>query len=342
MNSTVSGEVQDYVLEVRAALADLPVEDVEEFTTGMEADLAERLAEPGEGTLRDRLGDPDAYAAELRSAAGLPPRVAGVEAKKPAAERLSAWWTGVSGQVLSEAPWLRDLRPLWWALRGFILAVVPSQMFGVSIVSLGLLGAAVSVALGLMARHGTLAGEWVGPVRVIGNLTALVLLPIAFVAFLDRGSYSEESYAEPQYSSAPGIWNNGEPVMNIYAYDESGHRLDRVRLFDQQNKPLTIDPSMLMEGLTGEEHSSAFDPKTGGPTFDRTVFPVRWGSGTGWEGIPTEGRWDPPVAITPLPGPVPSVEASPTPSATPQATQTSPGTGATATPTPTPSTTASR
>lgn len=43
----VASEVRDYVARVRAALADLPAEDVDEFTTGMEADLAERLAEPG-------------------------------------------------------------------------------------------------------------------------------------------------------------------------------------------------------------------------------------------------------------------------------------------------------
>lgn len=64
MNDTMSTEVREYVTRVRAALSDLPVADVEEFTTGMEADLAERLAEPGEGTLSDRLGSPEVYAAE--------------------------------------------------------------------------------------------------------------------------------------------------------------------------------------------------------------------------------------------------------------------------------------
>ncbi len=95
MNDTVAMEVRDYVVGVRAALADLPPEDVEEFTTGMEADLAERLAEPGDGTLRDRLGEPDAYAAELRSAAGLPPRAALVQSKKPVAQRLSDRWASL-------------------------------------------------------------------------------------------------------------------------------------------------------------------------------------------------------------------------------------------------------
>ena len=66
-------DVQAYVRAVRAWLGDLPADEVEDLTAGMEADLAERAAESG-GPLGGLLGEPEAYAAELRSAAGLPPR----------------------------------------------------------------------------------------------------------------------------------------------------------------------------------------------------------------------------------------------------------------------------
>ena len=65
-------EIVTFAEGVRAALADLPAEEVDDLTEGLEADLAESLAED----LRRTLPDPVAYAAELRLAAGLPGRAA--------------------------------------------------------------------------------------------------------------------------------------------------------------------------------------------------------------------------------------------------------------------------
>ena len=70
-----AGDVHAYVTAVRGWLGDLPPDEVEDLTGGMEADLSERAAESGE-RLGGLLGEPQAYAAELRSAAGLPPRAA--------------------------------------------------------------------------------------------------------------------------------------------------------------------------------------------------------------------------------------------------------------------------
>ena len=351
MNDTVSGQVRDYVLQVRAALADLPAEDVEEFTTGMEADLAERLAEPGEGTLRDRLGEPEAYAAELRSAAGLPPRGALGEPKKPVAQRLSDWWAGLSSSLLTAMPWLRDLRPVWWALRGVALATIPALILGLAIMWLGLLGAIASIAAGLLARNGKLTGGWVGPVRVIGNATAGLLLPFAFVLFVDGPSYDETAYSDPYAGSGEGISYLGEPVANVYAYDETGRRLDKVRLYDQNGRALGISPESVMYGPL--DPTGAIDPQTGQVTAELNVFPLRWPGHDAWLKY---NEWEPPLAITPLPGPVPTVELLPntsapspttaptpgasvstSPTATPTAPPTSPSSGVSATPTPTPS-----
>lgn len=357
MNDTVSGQVRDYVLQVRAALADLPAEDVEEFTTGMEADLSERLAEPGDGTLRDRLGEPDAYAAELRSAAGLPPRVALVEPKKPVAQRLSGLWSDVSSGVLAAMPWLHDLRPVWWAVRGFALATLPALMIGTGIVWLGTFGAMVSVAAGLLARHGKLTGGWVRPVRVLGNIAAVLLLPIAFVLLVDRASYSEPGYSEGDFAAPVGLLNNGEQVANLYAYDESGRRIDKVRILDQNGRALQVGEDFVYQTDDPEALDRLRDPVTGEITVPRDVFPLRWDSRSGWERMGGTD-WEPPMAISPLPGPVPTVEVypnssattptpgasvrpspttSPTTSPTPQASPTSPSSGVSATPTPTPS-----
>ncbi len=83
-------DVRASVWAVRAWLADLPADEVEDLTAGMEADLAERAAESGGGTLGALLGEPEAYAAELRSAAGLPPRAVTVVADAVAREPWTA------------------------------------------------------------------------------------------------------------------------------------------------------------------------------------------------------------------------------------------------------------
>lgn len=356
MSDTMTVQVRDYVARVRAALSDLPPEDVEEFTTGMEADLAERLAEPGEGTLRDRLGEPDAYAAELRSAAGLPPRAAVVQPSKPVAQRLSGLWSEVSAGVLTAMPWLSDLRPFWWALRGFALACVPVLLLGRGIIELGIVGAVVSVALGLMARHRKLTGSWVGPARVVGNVGAVLLLPIAFILLVEHISYTEPQYAEGVASAGPGLFNDGEQVSNLYAYDETGRRLDKVRLLDQNGRAIKVGEDFIYQSGDQEALDSLRDPRTGELTITRDVFPLRWNDRTGWEPF-GDSDWHPPMAITPLPGPVPTIEPSaaatpspsvtttqsPTPTTTPSAgpsaspkvSPTSPNSGVSATPTPT-------
>lgn len=347
--SDTVGEVRDYVARVRASLADLPPEDIDEFTTGMEADLAERLAEPGEGTLRDRLGDPEVYAAELRSAAGLPPRVADVHSRDSAAQRLSAWGTRLGEHLLGAMPWLSDLRPLWWAVRGFALAAVPALVLGTGIVRLGMLGAVVSVALGLLARHHHLTGGWVRPARVVGNVLAVLLLPFAFVMLVDgQDPYAQDAYLNDPVPGGDSLTSNGEQVTNIYAYDETGRRIDKVRLLDQNGRPLEVSEDFAYALPDSQELDALRDPRTGELMIPRDVFPLRWDERTGWEGMGM-GEWQPPLAIAPLPGPVPVVpnDGSPTPAPTssptgsptpsPTAPQTSPSTGVSATPTPTPS-----
>ncbi|ARU50622.1 hypothetical protein CBR64_03030 [Cellulosimicrobium cellulans] len=106
------GHVHAYAQQVRAHLADLRPEQVEELTDGLEADLAEAVvdapgalprrgspprplpdggpADPGGAVADDTgldlvafFGPPAEYAAELRAAAGLPPAVAPGAARRP-------------------------------------------------------------------------------------------------------------------------------------------------------------------------------------------------------------------------------------------------------------------
>ena len=71
MNDTIEGDVARYATAVRVAFADLPGPDRELLLEDLEDHLQEVAAEAG-GPLSQRLGPPEAYAAELRASAGLP------------------------------------------------------------------------------------------------------------------------------------------------------------------------------------------------------------------------------------------------------------------------------
>ncbi|NTW39421.1 MAG: hypothetical protein HGA44_05960 [Cellulomonadaceae bacterium] len=153
--------VAAYAAAVRSHLADLPAEQLEDLTDGLEADLAEALEDvaasvggavgaAGEATdgnvgsarldLTERFGPAAEYAAELRAAAGLgaaaarpirPHRwlqtarstaVGVVERARRDVERLTTARWWPAVAALVEA-----LRPLWWLMRGwawFVIALV--------------------------------------------------------------------------------------------------------------------------------------------------------------------------------------------------------------------------
>lgn len=48
---------------------------------------------------------------------------------------------------------------------------------------------------------------------------------------------------ETESESPEGLWFQGEPVRNVFAYDSAGRPLRQVRLFDQDGRPLTVTAS---------------------------------------------------------------------------------------------------
>ena len=135
VNLDARPEVAAFVAEVRARLADLPPEERQELTDGLEADLCDLVAEAGP----EALGDPDAYTRELRAAAGLDPvtvRVAGHG--RPLGERVARlldasharWDRAVGG--LPGRPWefVQTLRPLWWVTRAWVAVELLDLWFG--------------------------------------------------------------------------------------------------------------------------------------------------------------------------------------------------------------------
>lgn len=237
--------IRGYVARVRAALADLPVEDVDDLTQGMEADLEELAAESG--SIRSRLGTPETYARELRAAAGMPPRrLPRINAAIDA--RLVRW--GEQRRAFMAMPWMRDALPIVWALRGIVAAWAFVAVLGGNANNLGawLIGAVLSVWVGRRTLH------WTHGRRAI--LTGINLLAMVIGLLIVLPTQLSRPVSNPGFVQAPmivdGLANNGEPVTDITVYDPDGRQVERPRIFDQNGNPL----------LTGADQGTYEPPAT--------------------------------------------------------------------------------
>jgi len=279
--STVTPEIVSFAQGVRAALADLPAEEVDELTDGLEADLAEAYAED----LQRELPDPAAYAAELRLAAGLPVRS---KVKHGLVAGLGQNWRDMRADLAvairrnpalaAAVDFLGELRPVWWVVRAWLAAWLVAAFFGSEqrygvqggwwIVMLAFIMISVQWGRGRWHFNGTPA------LIVIGNVVAIVaLLPVMAAASSDD-SYVDSYPSGPE--SSVGITLDGASVTNIFAYGADGKPLTDVQLFDQDGRPLAahLDPYRDECGDGGQCKFSA-DGLTGAPTQLETGASVR-------------------------------------------------------------------
>lgn len=332
--SPAQREIIAYVRLVRAGLADLAPEDVEELTAGMEADLAEMVADRG-GSVRDQLGAPQVYAAELRRAAGLPP-AAPVPGRRGLDEVYRVWQDSVTRRRREHpafdgvADFLLSLRPSWWVIRGVTLATVlvafPVLLLGGglgAVVLLGLPVAAVAVVLSVRLGRRSL-GTGGSPLRTLGDLalgalTLAICVAAAFTFLGVTGPGVLESGPPPTPDYEPGLI---EGPANLYVYDADGRRVEAARLFDADGNPVRL--------TSGVGVDSTAIPRDVYGVPQTNVYP---GPGDGrpdpWVGLPDlPGAWTPPASIAPLqPAPDATTPPATTPPATPGPAASSPTTG---------------
>lgn len=276
--TAIPAEVRLFLAVVRRELSDLDPEELTEITDGLEADLADLVAERGP----DALGDPKLYARELRSAAGITEAARPKKVRGSIADALSgfldacrAWFDHQRERLPGDQePVLAWLHPTWWVFRAWIavqlvdliwgggnhdggLDVVPS-IFG----ALGwiLWGVAtwVSIQIGRgMVWPGGERGVFPRLVLLGLNIFAVAMVP-AIVSNVNDG-YGQDwdvawneghqaGLAQARWESgypdgdAAGTWlsSKGRPVTNIYAYDAQGRRMAGVQLFDQDGRPLEV------------------------------------------------------------------------------------------------------
>lgn len=246
--STVTPEIVEFAQGVRAALADLPTEEVDDLTEGLEADLAEAYAED----LQRELPDPAAYATELRAAAGLPMRT---KAQKSGVfSGLVQGWKDTRADIAvairrnpglaSALEFLDTLRPVWWILRGVVAFMCVRYVLGErdNLLSNNWIDVVMMAAFLLISvqwgRDRWHLPRGMGPVLFVGNVVAAVVaIPVLVNALDHRDHYYYETEPAGQ-QDLTGVYLNGSEVTNIFGYDSTGKRIEGIQLFDQDGKPL--------------------------------------------------------------------------------------------------------
>lgn len=330
----MSTDVTTYAAQVRAALADLSTEQRDDLLEDLEGHLLE-VSEDGD--LLERLGQPAAYASELRSSAGLPPaaaapsRLAG--AVRSRIERLRTWAEEVPGgrEAMAFAP---ELRPGWWVVRGYAAVVLLGSVtsgdgqYGLSTFPVptawgsSVLGALLTVAavvVSVRLGRGTDRLPTVRRRAVIATNVALVLAGAAFAGQVRDLVGTDAYYYQAGNPYAEVLHGPDGPVKNIYPFDALGRPLRDVQLFDQDGRPLS---QLLRESPEGRYAEPAVRFGVDGQPKPN-VFPRDYRIDTyDANGRPTTEPVPPPSVHPTVLAPSPTASASPrpTPSSTPAPT----------------------
>jgi len=262
-------EITAYLYAVRAALGDLPESTRDELLEDLPEHLAEVLVEAG-GTLVERLGPPEAYAAELRASLGFvggfpdpPPPGKLVELRAALLSRLRVADVKLGPLLGYEraSEFVLLLRPAWWVLRGYLLAMVVAWMLddsgqpmgllprigGSELVALLLLGAAVLGSIWLGRRSFRSAAPWPRWALYAGTT---VLALVAIGGFFNADSSTRnDNYSDANYTYDGNPYSN---VQDVFVYDQQGRLVTGAQIFDQDGTPIVLGSPYCTDETTGE------------------------------------------------------------------------------------------
>ena len=175
---------------------------------------------------------------------------------------------------------LRELAPIWWAVRGYVAVAALALAAGASwsvahgaVPRIGnaklgaiaiLVAVAASIALGLWSRR-TAQARLALSVLNVALLAAVV--PVA-VHLSHRTQPAVATQIVVQTEIVPGLAYNGTPLDNVYPYSRDGRLLHDVLLYTGAGTPLNL-------------RAKSYDPlrrilftKAGGRIYN--AFPVRY------------------------------------------------------------------
>ena len=280
--TAATADVAAYLAAVRSSLRDLPEAERDDLVAEVEASLVESAGEGG--SISARLGPPEEFAAELRSAAGLH------ETPERRSSRLELLASRIAddpraARVRSMA---RELAPIWWVARGYLavgsIAYIldvnwsvryPVPRFGIGGPGTAELGLALIVVATILSVW---AGLWMrrrgSPFpRLTSAVNAALVLAILPVALDATDSRTQQLLVASSYPTVldvtPGLAVDGEPIDNIYPYTRDGKLLHDVLLYDGRGKPIEIASN------PGEDLNRRFVVTNGNRALFN-VFPIRY------------------------------------------------------------------
>lgn len=319
MNDTigVTPEVDAFVAAVRARFADLDPDEREDLLDGLEADTADLVAERGP----EALGDPDAYAEELRAAAGLAPS-AGRKQWSTTTPTAVLDATGEQwGRLLDKVPGdigaaVRAARPAWWVFRAWVAVMwlnytfarfaappdvpwLPTPSWGLGLVILAA-ASIVSVQIGRGKFSSGKLGLFPRLVLLALNIFALLIAldTLQQVRYSIQDDMVERLGYNNQSTPTQGLSFNGVPLSNVYPYDAAGNPLIGVQLVDDEGRRLKVDLDSL--SMMGQE-DRVVSPWLNGRTPLLSVFPLpeQARDMNTWEVLGEPALQTPPFAVLP-------------------------------------------
>ncbi len=254
MTSLTDINIQAFAEAVRAELADLPKREIQDLTDGLEADLAEKLADEGVDFANISASD---YAAELREAAGVAPKTPRRKAFSSMAliQNTEDWFrkTAFGTSILEFGI---SVRPVWWVIRALVVWFIFAGVFysftaGAILLPLFIL---LSIQLG---RKKWFTGKFFSALVLPLNLIAvLLLLPAQGMALIKLNNYANAEEMLRLMPGSDGLRYNGEPITELKAFDSESQEVTGLTYKDQTGQtieiPLTDVAYFLMPDLLGK------------------------------------------------------------------------------------------
>lgn len=254
MASLTDINIQAFAEAVRAELADLPKHEIQDLTDGLEADLAEKLADEGVDFANISAAD---YAAELREAAGVAPKALRrkVFSSMALIQNTEDWFrkTAFGTSIIEFGI---SIRPVWWVLRALVMWFIFAGVFysftaGAILLPIFIL---LSIQLG---RKKWFTGKFFSALVLPLNLIALLLLlPAQGMALIKLNNYANAEEMLRLMPESDGLRYNGEPITELKAFDSESQEVTGLTYKDQTGQtieiPLTDVAYFLMPDLLGK------------------------------------------------------------------------------------------
>ncbi|MGY1801776.1 HAAS signaling domain-containing protein [Blastococcus sp. SYSU D00922] len=254
MSTTVTRQAEDYLAAVEHELADLPAEDRSALLEDLALHLDAVTAEDDDRPVEVRLGPPAQYAADLRAAAGLPPRGGSAPRGDGPGDRLAAVRSAVAPAAREVRRLLVELRPAWWVLRGYLVVLVPCLLGSDRLEDVPVPAPLHSHLLGVLLVVAAVAGSVLlgrralPTVARVGLVAAGVLLVlVAAGAALDLRGDVRDGLSAAAWTPGPPVPDETYPLLSRYGpvtdvlpYAADGTPLDGVLLYDQDGRPLHV------------------------------------------------------------------------------------------------------